>query len=240
MLNRPQLGLIVPPASGAVPPDAATIYPQYSFLAEGLGLTELSSNGYDSVIETVGAAAARLAARGASVVSLMGTSLSFYRGPDFNGVLENEIATRAGVPALTMSTAILEAATALDVTRLAVATAYRDEVNVSLLRFLEAAGLEVLSLEHLGIASVDAVHQVPEDDVTELGRRAFASAPDAEAVLISCGGLATRAAVRTIEAEAGIPVITSPLAGLWATVRRAGLDPRADGAGRLFSTAPEQ
>ncbi|AMS44788.1 MULTISPECIES: aspartate/glutamate racemase family protein [Aminobacter] len=240
MLNRPQLGLIVPPASGAVPPDAATIYPQYSFLAEGLGLTELSSNGYDSVIETVGAAAVRLAARGASVVSLMGTSLSFYRGPDFNAVLENEIAVRAGVPALTMSTAILEAATALGVRRLAVATAYRDDVNASLQRFLEAAGIEVLSLEHLGIASVDAVHQVPEDDVTDLGRRAFASAPDAEAVLISCGGLATRAAVRTIEAEAGIPVITSPLAGLWATVSRAGVDPRAEGAGRLFQTTLEQ
>ncbi len=239
MLNRPHLGLIVPPASGAVPPDASTIYPQFSFLAEGLGLTELSSNGYDSVIETVGAAAARLVARGASVVSLMGTSLSFYRGPDFNAVLESEIAARSGVPALTMSSAILEAATSLGVRRLAVATAYRDDVNVSLLRFLEAAGLEVLSLEHLGISSVDAVHQVPEDDVTDLGRRAFAAAPDADAVLISCGGLATRAAVRAIEAEAGIPVITSPLAGLWATVRRAGLDPRADGAGRLFRTAPE-
>lgn len=238
-MNGVKLGLIVPPASGAVPPDAGPVYPSYDFIAEGLGLVELSNDGYDTVIETVGAAAERLAERGASVVSLMGTSLSFYRGPDFNRRLEKEISARSGVAALTMSSAILEALASIGARRLAVATAYRDEVNTSLLGFLEAAGMEVMSLRHLGIASVDAVHQVPEDEVTALGWRALEAASDADAVLISCGGLATRAAVRSIETEAGIPVVTSPLAGLWATARRAGLDPRAAGIGRLFETDPK-
>jgi len=232
------LGLIVPPAAGLVPPDAAIVYPDQSFLAEGLGLGEMTNRGYDSVIASVGAAARRLAERGAQVIALMGTSLSFYRGPDFNAALEQEIADSSGLPALTMSSAILDAISHLGVRRLAVATAYRDEVNDALLRFLEAAGLEALSLKHLGIASIDEVHAVGEDEVTELAQRALAAAPDAEAVLISCGGLATRAAVRTIETDAGIPVISSPLAGLWATMHAAGLDPRAQGIGRLFETAP--
>lgn len=240
MLKRAPLGLIVPPASGSVPPDAAQVYPQIEFIAEGLGLAEMSSQGYDSVVNSVGAAAARLAGRGASVVALMGTSLSFYRGPEFNLALETEIAARAGVPALTMSSAMLEAITHLKVRRLAVATAYRDDVNAALRIFLEAAGLELVSLENLGIASIDAVHEVSEDAVTDMGRRALAAAPDAEALLISCGGLSTRAAVRTLEGETGKPVISSPLAGLWATVIRAGLDPRATGEGRLFEAAPVQ
>ena len=237
MLKRATLGLIVPPASGAVPPDAAQIYPQHDFIAEGLGLAEMSNQGYDSVVDSVGSAAARLAERGAGVIALMGTSLSFYRGPEFNLALETEIASRSGLPALTMSSAMLEGIARLGVRRLAVATAYRDDVNTALRLFLEAAGIELASLEHLGIASIEEVHQVSEAAVTEMGRRALAAAPDAEALLISCGGLPTRAAVRILEAETGKPVITSPLAGLWAIVRRAGLDARATGEGRLFEAA---
>lgn len=238
MLNRAPLGLIVPPASGAVPGDAADIYPHVPFVAAGLGLEEMSSDGYNSVIGAVGSAAERLRAQGATVVSLMGTSLSFYRGPAFNSALEKEIAERAGVPALTMSSAILSALSRLGLKRLAVATAYQDTVNHALQRFLESAGIEVLSLEPLGISSIDAVHAVPGSAVTALARRAIAAAPDAEGILISCGGLSTREAVRLLEAETGRPVVTSPLAGLWATVARAGLDPRVPGEGRLFETAP--
>lgn len=240
MLKQASLGLIVPPASGAVPPDAAQIYPHLDFIAEGLGLAEMSNQGYDSVVNSVGAAAARLAARGAGVVALMGTSLSFYRGPEFNRALETEISARSNLPAITMSTAMLEAIAQLKVKRLAVATAYRDDVNNALRLFLAAAGIEPASLEHLGIASIEEVHQVSEAAVTEIGRRALEAAPDAEALLISCGGLPTRAAVRILEAETGKPVIASPLAGLWAVVRRAGLDPQAAGEGRLFAAAAQQ
>lgn len=238
MLNRAPLGLIVPPASGAVPGDAAAIYPHIPFVAAGLGLEEMTSDGYNSVIGAVGSAAAVLRGQGATVVSLMGTSLSFYRGPDFNAALEREIAERAGVPALTMSSAILSALSQLGLKRLAVATAYREDVNLALSHFLETAGLEVLALEPLGIASIEAVHAVPESAVTALARRAFAAAPQADGILISCGGLATREAVRLLEEETGRPVVTSPLAGLWATVARAGLDPRVSGEGKLFETAP--
>lgn len=239
MLNPAPLGLIVPPAAGAVPADAAAIYPRIPFVAAGLGLEEMSSDGYDSVIGAVGAAAEGLKARGATVISLMGTSLSFYRGPEFNSALEREIQARSGVPALTMSSAILSAISRLNLKRIAVATAYRDDVNRALRTFLEGAGLEVLSLEPLGIASIDAVHAVPGSTVTALARRAYAAAPGADGVLISCGGLATREAVRVVEAETGCPVVTSPLAGLWATVALAGLDPRVPDEGRLFQTAPD-
>lgn len=229
------LGLIVPPASGAVPPDAAALYPQFDFIAEGLGLAEMSNQGYDSVIDLVGAAASRLAQRGAGIVALMGTSLSFYRGPAFNAALEAEIAQRSGLPALTMSSAVLQALRHVGASRIAVATAYKADVNTALRAFLLAQGFSVLSLEHLGITSIDAVHQVDPETVTTLGRKALAAAPAADALLISCGGLATRPAVAELETEFGKPVVTSPLAGLWATVIRAGLDPTAAGQGQLFA-----
>lgn len=228
------IGLIVPPAAGAVPHDAALVYPHFDFIACGLGLAEMSPDGYDSVIDSVGQAAAHLASMGARTVALMGTSLSFYRGLSFNDALEQEIESRTGHPGLTMSSAIVAACHQLGVRRLAVATAYHGIVNAKLKDYLTSCGLEILSLEPLGILSIEAVHNVSEEAVTEIGRKAYHAAKNPEAILISCGGLATRAAVRVLEAETGLPVITSPLAGLWAAVLKAGLDPRVPGEGRLF------
>lgn len=228
------IGLLVPPADGAVPADAAVVYPGLSFRAHGLGLREMTPEGYDSVLEEVGHGARLLAGQGVSVVALMGTSLSFYRGFSFNGELEREIERRSGLPGLTMSTAIIAACRAVGARRLAVATAYQGVVNERLLAFLAQNGMEVVSLAALDILSIEAVHKVPDDEVTRLGREAFARAERPDAILISCGGLSTRPAVRALEEETGVPVITSPLAGLWAAVARAGHDPRVASEGKLF------
>lgn len=236
--ERATIGFIVPPAPGLVPPDAATIYPTVDFVAEGLGLAEMSEHGYDSVIEDVGKVAKGLGERGVRTIALMGTSLSFYRGPEFNQQLEQEMQAQSGVPCLTMTTALLTACERLDVTRVAVATAYRDDVNRALEAYLSASGIEVLSLASLNIVSIDEVHAVPHDEVTRIGREAYRQARDPQAILISCGGLPTRQAVRQLEEETGVPVVTSPLAGLWATLVRAGLDPRVENEGRLLALGP--
>ncbi|WP_336066443.1 arylmalonate decarboxylase [Nitratireductor rhodophyticola] len=228
------IGLLVPPMEGAVPADAAVVYPELSFKAHGLGLQEMTPEGYDSVLEEVGRGAARLAEQGASVVALMGTSLSFYRGLAFNAELEREIELRSGLPGLTMSTAIIAACHAVGAQRLAVATAYTGVVNERLLAFLAQNGMEVVSLVALDILSIDAVHRVPDGEVTRVGREAFAQADRPDAILISCGGLTTRPAVKILEADTGVPVITSPLAGLWATVAKGGQDPRVADEGYLF------
>lgn len=235
--TRAPIGLIVPPASGAIPPDAPLVYPGIEFIARGLGLVDLSHDGYSGVVGSIGDAAVELVRQGAGSVALMGTSLSFFRGIAFNAELEHEIASRTGRPSVTMSTGIVAACAALDMRRLAVATAYEDAVNDKLREYLAAAGLETVSLEHLGIGTVDEVHRVPEDVVTELGRRAYRAGQGVDGILISCGGLATRAAVRVLEAETGLPVVTSPLAGLWAAVVNAGYDPRAEDHGRLFQAS---
>lgn len=235
--ERAPIGLIVPPASGAVPPDASFVYPGITFLARGLGLTDLSHAGYSGVVDSVADAAVDLVEQGAGSVALMGTSLSFFRGIAFNAELEREITARTGRPSVTMSTGIIAACSTLGMKRLAVATAYEDAVNQSLREYLADAGLEVVSLEHLGLGTVDEVHRVTEDAVTDIGRRAYTAAGKVDGILISCGGLATRAAVRVLEAETGLPVVTSPLAGLWAAVVNAGYDPYAIGHGRLFELA---
>ena len=231
----PHLGLIVPPAAGAVPVDGGQLYgDRIRFSALGLGLGEISTRGYTEVIDTVVEKAVALKAEGVSAVSLMGTSLSFFRGAAFNRELQAEMARATGLPCTTMSNAIVGGLRHLGVRRVAVATAYIDEVNAQLRRYLEDSGFEPLALEGLAISDVQAVGQVPTQVLVDLCLRVFDAQPGADGILISCGGLVTLDAVREVEARLSVPVVSSSPAGFWDLVRTAGLDARAPGWGRLF------
>lgn len=238
MAPLPHLGLIVPPAAGAVPVDGPLLYGErIRFSALGLGLGEISTRGYTEVIDSVVEKAAALKAEGVSAVSLMGTSLSFFRGADFNAQLQAEMARATGLPCTTMSNAIVGALRQLGVRRVAVATAYIDEVNAHLRRYLEQSGFELLALQGLAISDVQAVGQVPTQVLVDLCLRVFDAQPGADGILISCGGLVTLDAVREVEARLQLPVVSSSPAGFWDLVRTAGLDARSAGQGRLFAEA---
>ncbi len=233
--QRPRLGLIVPPAHGKVPVDAEILYGQrYEFLARGLGLQSVSTEGYEQVIDAVVDHAIALREAGAQAVSLMGTSLSFYRGAAFTDTLRQQMEQRTGIPCTTMSHAIMRGLRSQGIQRMAVATSYIDEVNAKLRGFLQDQGFEVLSLHGLGIAGVEAMGQVDTATLVELSERALRDAPAAEGVLISCGGLVTLDAVRELERRHGLPVISSSPAGFFDLVATAGLDASSASGGMLF------
>jgi arylmalonate decarboxylase len=231
----PLLGVIVPPADGAVPPELPQLYgAAIRFASEGLALPQMSRSGYDAVIDRVAQSSRRLAAGGAQAIALMGTSLSFYRGSAFNDALTRTMREATGLPATTMSHAIVEALHAVGARRLAVATAYTDEVNDRLTAFLQEKGFEVLGLDALQLLTVAQVHSVIDRDLLELGERAVARAPGADSLLISCGGLRTLGVTIPLEARLRIPVVSSAVAGAWAAVRLLGHDGSAPGHGRLL------
>jgi arylmalonate decarboxylase len=235
-MKQPHLGLIVPPAAGEVPVDGPLLYgDRIRFSARGLGLGEISTHGYTEVIDSVLEKALALKEEGASAVSLMGTSLSFFRGAAFNRQLEAEMARATGLPCTTMSNAIVNGLRHLKVRRVAVATAYIDEVNVHLRKYLEQSDFEPLALEGLSISDVQAVGKVPTRELVDLCVKVFEAQPGADGILISCGGLVTLDAVREVEARLQVPVVSSSPAGFWDLVRTAGLDARSPGWGRLFA-----
>jgi len=120
------------------------------------------------------------------------------------------------------------------VRRVAVATAYIDEVNTQLRTYLEQSDFEPLALEGLAISDVQAVGQVPTQVLVDLCLKVFEDQPGADGLLISCGGLVTLDAVREVEARLQVPVVSSSPAGFWDLVRTAGLDACSPGQGRLF------
>lgn len=234
----PTVGMIVPPAGDEVPVEAYGLYPQgVRFVARSLALEALTLAGYDSVINRVGELAKTLRdEESADVICLMGTSLSFFRGSDFNEDLMKVMREASGRPATTMSSAVRDALHAVGARRLAVGTAYGREVNDQLRLFLECAGFEILTLEGLDMTDVQAVRKVGSKVVADLALRVDQnSGGEADAILISCGGLPALHLAGAVEPIAGKPVIASATAGVWAAMQL--VDPGAPSPklGRLYA-----
>jgi len=232
--SRPLIGMIVPPAAGEVPPEPPVLYPNLEFAARGLALPRLTSDGYDAVIDRAAALAGALKQQGAAAVTLMGTSLSFYRGPAGNARVLRAMGDATGLPVTTMTDSVLDAFRALDAHRLAVATAYTDDVNRALQDYLEHAGFGTEALEAMHLTEVDDIHAVGTQRLFDLGAKAIGKAAGADALFISCGGLKTLPVVVPLEQAFGIPVVTSATAGAWGAARLTGHSGRSPGNGMLF------
>lgn len=233
---EPVLGMIFPPANTPVPPEASRMYPAgVRFLATGVGLERMTPEGYDKVVDRIVPAAKRLGAQGANAVCVMGTSLTFYKGAAFNQELKESITKATDLPSTTMSTAIIDGLRAVGGHRLVVATAYNDEVNQRLQTFLHESNFEVLTIKGMGIERFEDRPPVTQDELLEFSTSVWKTAPQADAILISCGALKTLEILAPLEQRSGVPVISSLPHALWAGVRLLGLSGRAPGYGTLLS-----
>jgi arylmalonate decarboxylase len=232
----PVLGMIFPPANYPVPPEATKMYPTgIRFLAEGVGLERMTPEGYEKVVDRIVPAAQHLAKQGASGISVMGTSLTFYKGASFNEQLKQSITKATGLRSTTMSTAIVEGLQAVGGRRVAVATAYNEEVNHRLRVFLEESGFEVLTVKGLGIERFEDSPPVTPEGLLEFSAGVRETAPKADALLVSCGALKTLEILAPLEKRCKVPVVSSLPHALWASVRLVGLSGKSAGFGSLLA-----
>ncbi|MDB5569279.1 MAG: Arylmalonate decarboxylase [Hyphomicrobiales bacterium] len=239
MSRTPTIGLVVPWAHDKVPDEGPIMYPHARFIPRGTGVGSLTPEGYDQAADKIVPAADDLARQGVDAIMVVGTSLTFYRGPQFNEDLQAEIRARTGLPVSTMSTAIVEGLRAVGATKLAVATAYSEVVNQKLEDLLAFHGFDVEALASFGITTFGgAAGAKSEDEIIELTAGACASAPSADGVLISCGGLRTLGVAQPLEARFNLPVVSSMPACFWAAMRLVGERGDMAGRGRMLQDAP--
>ncbi len=232
-----RLGLIFPPAGRGVPEEGIAMYGgRIDYLIECLGLETMTPAGYEAVQHRIGPAARRLAQRGAEAVLLTGTSLTFYRGEAYNRQLIDLVRRASGLPATSMSSAVLHGLRRFGVTRIAVATAYNDVVNALLRDWLQQEGFDVLALQGLGIEAVADIARVTQPELIGFGARVARAAPEAQALLVSCGGLRTLEILQPLEQLLGLPVVSSMPHALHAGAQLLGVDARVDGHGRLLAS----
>jgi arylmalonate decarboxylase len=223
-----------------VPFEGPIMYPGVRFIPRGVGVRALTPEGYEPAWNGILPAADYLAKQGVDAIMVIGTSLTFYRGPQAHARLIEDLRARTGLPVSTMSQALLDGLREVGAKRVAVATAYTDVVNRRLKELLAAAGVEVLALECFDLLEFGGPSKKSEAEIIALSDSAVAKSDGAEAILISCGGLRTLEVAKPLEASHGIPVVSSATAAFWAALRLVGESGRLSGYGRLFeqSRAP--
>src|SRR5262245_9352731 len=188
MSKKLKIGLVVPFATDDIPLEGPLMYPDVEFIAKGVGVRSLTPEGYDAAWNGILPAADYLAKQGVEAIMVIGTSLTFYRGYDAHQALMQQLREKTGLPVSTMSEAVVHGLRAVGAKKIAVATAYADEVNDRLADFLTKAGFEVLALKGFGLFGFGEPGKKSEKDIIELSGNAIDEAKQADAVLISCGG----------------------------------------------------
>ena len=235
MTDRLRIGVVVPRADSQVPAEAALMYPEIEFVAAGVGVSALTPEGYESAWHGIVPAAAKLAEQGVHAVMVMGASLTFYRGYQSHEELMQNVQRVTGLPVSSMSAAAVDALRELEVRNVGVCTAYSDEINERLGRFLADSGFTVCALRGLGLENFDAPRQVGPHDVISLVRCAVEeSSSGVQGLLISCGGLKTLDLTPQLEREHGLPVVSSTPAALRSAAHLLGVGHGLAGLGRLL------
>jgi arylmalonate decarboxylase len=228
--------MIFPPADYPVPPEAKLLYPSgVTFLAEGLAFNGMTIESYDEAVPRIVPAALKLKDRGATAISIMGTSLTFYKGAAFNRELIENVHKATGLPTTSMSNGIVDGLKVARAKRVTVATAYSEVVNATLERFLKESGFEVVGIKGLNL--VRATGAVTQEQLFDFCTKTFLAASRTDALLVSCGGLKTIDLVVPLETKCKVPVVSSTPHALMNAVRLLGVNPRARGYGSVLEKA---
>jgi len=233
---KPVLGLIAPPENYPVPPEGLALYDsRVTFKVFSLGVKDMTPAGFDPFLDKIVPGGKQLAKDGAQAIVIFGTSLTFYKGAKFNDQMIDEVRKATGLKTTSMSSAVVNGLKEMNAKRIAVATAYADEVNGRLQTFLREHGFEVLVLRGLGLDKIGAAGKVSQEELQKFAEGVFREAPKAEAMLVSCGGLRTLELVAPWERACNVPIVSSTPHALWAGARLVGANARVEGYGRLIA-----
>lgn len=234
--RRARIGLVVPSVNTVMEPWAARVLP------EGIAMhtarmylpDRLTAEAIVEMDRGEGMQAVRqIASCRPAVVAYGCTASSIVQGVAYDAHLRAEIAAKAGVPATTAAHAIMQAAAALGVRRVAAVSPYTQAIDAAEHRYFAAAGLEVIGGACLGITDGFRLAEPTAEGLVALAREGWDER--AEALVVTCLNTPSHLVIERLEAELGKPVITSTQATLWHALRLAGIDDRIAGAGRLLA-----
>lgn len=120
---------------------------------------------------------------------------------------------KPGVPVVTPPAAARAGLAALGARRISIITPYTIETSTPMAAYFVRHGFEVKGLACFGLEDDRVMARITPDTIVAAAREA--TAPDAEALFISCTALRAAEVAEAIEAEIGRPVVTSNLASAW-------------------------
>lgn len=238
-----RLGILVPSTNTTVEADFVRVVPKGATVhSHRLWMSfDIGEEALDRMNSEMEAGARHLAQAKVRVVSMVGTSNSFYRGLDWSLEMERIMSAAAdGVPAVSTSISAVRALRFFGAKSISVATPYPDWNNERLRDYLEASGFRVLNVAGEPWAAQAGAHGINDQEPEViLDFAARTCDPKADALFCSCTAWRSMEVADRLEQKLGKPVVTSVQATMWRVFRAAGLDAPVKGEGRLLELMPE-
>lgn len=224
MADAKRLGLIVPSSNTAAERDFHRLMPAQVELHTARMYLAVTTVAGERVMLDAHApqAAADLGTLNPDVVVFSCTSAGALLGVEGESALEQDLGRRAGAPIVSTNAAVAWRLRQLGVRRLAVATAYLDELNQGIEATLTERGFEVCAIKGMGITDNFAIGLVSHQDIVDFAA-AVAGSAKVDGLFVSCTNLRSVEAVEELTERLGIPVVTSNLAAAEAALDRLGL-----------------
>ena len=221
---RARVGLVVPSSNTTAEPELSMVAPAgVSVHAARMPLEDVTADDLDAMADRATDCAELLGHADVDVVAYGCTTGSLLHGHGFDAELETEIEAAAGCPAVATALSVERALDALDCRRVALATPYVRDLTRREVEYLEANGREVVAVDGRGVEANTAIGALTSRDAYRQVTGLLADADDPDGVFVSCTNYPSLSAVETLEADQGLPMITSNAATVWDALRTVGV-----------------
>lgn len=235
--DRVRIGLMVPSGNQVCEAEIHAMLPAgVAALVTRLELRGSSEAELLHMVASLEAAARLLADARPRLVGFHCTAVSTF-APTMAGGIVQRIQDATGLPGTATADAILGALAALDARRVLLVTPYIAAVHDREIAFLAAHGITVIGGAMMGLNTNAEMADLAPDRIAAQARAAAMATPGADACFISCTAIRSAGLIAPLEAELGIPVITSNQAMAWHMLRRCGIAEAEPGFGRLMASA---
>lgn len=235
----PKIGILVPYTNVNLEPDMALMRPEGCTLhAERLGDYDIDAIPGSDQMAQLGAAdmseTLRLINGIRPAAVLYGcTSATLTHGPAFDQDLATRIASQSGAISITAAGALIRGIQALGAKRIGFSSPYLGEINDQAVDFLAQNGIQTVARADIGRALGNyGQGELTPDDVHALALKV--AAPGVEAIVLSCTDMRAVEAIAQIEADTGLPVVTSNQAMVFALCQDLNMPRPSRAPGRLF------
>jgi maleate isomerase len=206
---KARLGVINPSAGITFDHEWARILPKgVSFHVTRLLLERATAAALDAMAARAPEAAYLLKTSRVNALCYGCTLGSLHRGRPGEQELANKLSEAASAPAIMMADSAVQA--------------------------LEGRGFEIAVIETVSIPESWNITKLKSQDVFDLATRALRKAGKVDALFLSCGNMRTIDVIERIEAETGVPTISSNQAMLWKALQTVGVNGPLPGFGRLL------
>jgi len=219
-----RVALVVPSSNTVMEVDFYRRLPTEATLHTArMHLVETTPEGESAMLDDHLPAAIRdMASVNPDVVVFGCTSAGALRGHDYEAQLIRRMADTTGAEAISVAASVRQAIRRRGAARVGVVTPYVDSLNDKIRASLEADGIEVARMHGLGIDENFQIAAVEPAEIARLATDEFGDA-DIDLLFASCTNFRALDAREEIERSLGVPVVTSNLAALEATLGRLGV-----------------